>query len=320
MPATPSEVMLDPQIVTRARGALLGLVAGNQLGVPTQGMGTPAAIRAAFPEGIWDPAAPPTGSPYDDDAALALLCAESLLDRGDFDAADVARRWAGWVTRDGRGVGPATRISLGFVAQGESPFEAGRRARQEEPGRGSGADCLARVIPLALRFFGNPTRLTRVAAQQAAITHADERAGAAAVALALAARELVSGNVYFIEEVRHRLRDAAPRAVLEALYRSAREAQTALPITTPPDGGWAVGTLEIAVWFATHNRSLEDALVYLAQAGGSTGTNAAVAGALLGARDGEAGFPPQWIAGVPGVKGITRLADRLIEAGFKGSD
>ena len=317
MPAVPSAIVLDPQIVSRARGALLGLVAGNQLGVPTQGMGTPAAIRAAFPEGIWDPPAPPAGSPYDDDAALALLCAESLLERGDFDVADVARRWAAWMERDGRGVGSATRISLGLVAQGETPFEAGRRARQQEPGGGGGGDCLARAVPLALRFHAAPNRLTRVAAQQAAITHADERAGAAAVAVALAARELIMGNLYFVEEVRHRLRDAAPRPVLEALYRAAREGQAELPIATPPDGGWAVGTLETAVWFATHNRSLEDALVYLAQAGGATGTNAAVAGALLGARDGEAGIPPQWIAGVPGAKGITRLADGLMEAGAR---
>jgi len=317
MPAPPADVALDPQLVSRARGALLGLVVGNQLGAPTQGLESPGAIRAAFPEGVWDPAAPPAGSPYDDDAALALLCAESLLDRGDFDADDLARRWAAWLARDGRGVGPATRISLGLVAQGEGPFEAGRRAQQQEPGHGLGGDCLARAVPLALRFHGDPVRLARAAAQQAAITHADERAGAAAAALALATRELLVGNGFFIEEVRHRLNDAAPRAVLEALYRAAREGQADLPIAAPPEGGWAVGTLETAIWFATHDRSLEDALVYLAQAGGDTGTNAAVAGALLGARDGEAGIPPQWIAGIPGVKGITRLADRLVEAGAR---
>ena len=35
----------DPQVVSRARGALLGLVAGNQLGVPTEHLGTPEARR-----------------------------------------------------------------------------------------------------------------------------------------------------------------------------------------------------------------------------------------------------------------------------------
>jgi len=55
--------MLDPELVTRARGALLGLVAGNQLGVPTEHLGTPAAIRAAYPDGVRDPATPPKASP-----------------------------------------------------------------------------------------------------------------------------------------------------------------------------------------------------------------------------------------------------------------
>ena len=44
----------DPQLVSRARGALLGLVAGNQLGVPTEHLGTPEAIRKAFPNGLVD--------------------------------------------------------------------------------------------------------------------------------------------------------------------------------------------------------------------------------------------------------------------------
>src|SRR5439155_9237808 len=58
----------NPQLVSRARGALLGLVAGNQLGVPTEHLGTAEAIRKAFPNGVVDLAPPPKNSPYDDDA------------------------------------------------------------------------------------------------------------------------------------------------------------------------------------------------------------------------------------------------------------
>src|SRR6266498_3160918 len=103
--------MLDPELVTRARGALLGLVAGNQLGVPTEHLGTPAAIRAAFPDGIRNPAAPPKGSLYDDDAAMTLLLAQSLAERGDFDAADAAQRWVLCMKADGRGIGVTSRTA-----------------------------------------------------------------------------------------------------------------------------------------------------------------------------------------------------------------
>src|SRR3989449_10945774 len=54
---------LDPRLLMRARGALLGLVVGNQLGVPTEPLGTATAIREAFPQGVRDLAAPPKGSP-----------------------------------------------------------------------------------------------------------------------------------------------------------------------------------------------------------------------------------------------------------------
>src|SRR5438093_356439 len=194
--------MLDPELVTRARGALLGLVAGNQLGVPTEHLGTPAAIRAAFPDGVRTPAAPPKGSLYDDDAAMTLLLAESLAESGDFDAVDAARRWVRWMKADGRGIGVTTRRALKLVERGVEPGEF----------------------------------------------------------------------------------------------------------------GYVVHCVEIAFWFATHDRGLEDSLTYLANAGGDTDTNAAVAGALLGARYGESGIPPRWAQLIAGADGVRRLADRLVEA------
>ena len=61
-------------------------------------------------------------------------------------------------------------------------------------------------------------------------------------------------------------------------------------------------------------RTMEDALVFLAQAGGDTDTNAAVAGALLGARYGEAELPPRWVDQITGAQGIAQLAERLVTA------
>ena len=155
--------MLDPELVTRARGALLGLVAGNQLGVPTEHLGTPAAIRAAYPDGVRDPATPPTASPYDDDAAMTLLLAESLAEQGDFDAADAAQRWVRWMKADGRGIGVLTRRALKLVERGVEPFEAGRRVLSETPQRAAGNGAVMRCVPVALRFHDNPDRLIRVA-------------------------------------------------------------------------------------------------------------------------------------------------------------
>ncbi len=304
----------DPQLVSRARGALLGLVAGNQLGVPTEHLGTPEAIRKAFPNGVVDLAPPPKNSPYDDDAAMALLLGESLLASKGFDANDVARRWVKWMKVDGRGIGITTKRALTLIDRGKEPFEAGQLANQENPGRSAGNGSVMRCLPVALRYHDDPDRLIRVSTQQAAITHADERCTWGAAAVNLAARELLHGNIYFIDEVMHRIGDRAPRALREAIHRVPRERESDLPIARAGEAGYVVHCVEIAFWFATHHRSLEEALIALAQAGGDTDTNAAVAGALLGARYGDVALPPRWIDQITGSQGIAQLAERLVSA------
>ncbi|PYO72858.1 MAG: ADP-ribosylglycohydrolase [Gemmatimonadetes bacterium] len=304
--------MGDPQLISRARGALLGLVAGNQLGVPTEHLGTPEAIRNAFPAGVVDLAPPPKNSPYDDDAAMALLLGESLLASRDFDAADVARRWVKWMKVDGRGIGVTTRRALTLIDRGKEPFEAGRLANQENPGRSAGNGSVMRCIPVALRYHDSVERLIRVSTQQAAITHADERCTWGAAAVNLAARELLHGNIYFIEEVLHKIGDRAPRALRDAIHRVPREQESTLPIAVPGEAGYVVHCVEIAFWFVAHDRTLEEALTYLVQAGGDTDTNAAVAGALLGARYGEVALPPRWVDQLVGAQGIAKLAENLV--------
>src|SRR5206468_7310423 len=96
---------LDPRLLMRARGALLGLVVGNQLGVPTERLGTATAIREAFPQGVRDLAAPPKGSPFDDDAAMTLLIVVPLAVEVSFDELVVSERRVSWMMRVGRGHG-----------------------------------------------------------------------------------------------------------------------------------------------------------------------------------------------------------------------
>ena len=303
--------MIDPQLVVRARGALLGLVVGNQLGVPTEGMKSSQTIREAFPQGVRDLVPPPKESPFDDDAAMTLLLAESLAEKGDFDAHDVAQRWVTWMKRDGRGIGFTTEHALRLIEQGTEPFEAGRLTIGP---RSASNGAVMRCLPVALRYHDNLDKLVRVSTQQAAITHADDRCTWGAAAVNLAARELLHGNQYFLEEVLHRLQGIAPRALIEAIGRVAWEQESDLPLGVEGEAGYVVHCVEIAFWCAVHRPSLEEALIFLAEAGGDTDTNAAVAGALLGARDGETGIPPRWLDQLGSARGVAGLAEKLITA------
>jgi ADP-ribosylglycohydrolase len=56
----------------------------------------------------------------------------------------------------------------------------------------------------------------------------------------------------------------------------------------------------LAFWHAEHTVLWRDAVVDVASRGGGADTNAAIAGALLGARDGASAIPPAWIERVLG--------------------
>jgi len=171
-----------------------------------------------------------------------------------------------------------------------------------------------RCIPVALRYHDNVDKMVRVSTQQAAITHADQRCTWGAAAVNLAARELLHGNQHFVEEVLHRLQGGAPRALVDAIRRVPWEQESDLPLAVEGEAGYVVHCVEIAFWSAMHRPSLEEALIFLAEAGGDTDTNAAVAGALLGARDGEASIPPRWLEQLGPARGVSALAERLIQA------
>src|ERR1051325_3862822 len=124
---------MDPQLVSRARGALLGLVAGNQLGVPTEHLATAEAIRKAFPNGVRDLAPPPKTSPHEHEAAMALLLGGSLPSTTGLDAVAGARRGIPWMKVAGRGIGLTTKRGRALIARARAPCEAGRLTQQENP-------------------------------------------------------------------------------------------------------------------------------------------------------------------------------------------
>lgn len=296
--------LTTPSSGDRARGAMLGLAAGNALGVPTEGLQVPEAIAAAFPGGMRDILRmDTTGSPFDDDTAMALILAEELL-AGEVDLEHLARRWIVWMDADGRGVGDWTRTALNHIrTHGSPPSGTDGRAT-------NGA--IMRALPVALATRGSPRNLVAGTWHTAALTHPDDRCTWGAVAVNVAAAELLAGRRDFVADVIEVLRvNEAPAPLLAAVQRVPLERRADLPLLGEHAGD-AVSCVEIALWAAWHEPTLEAALIWLANAGGDTDTNAAVAGGLLGARDGEAAIPDRWIAALPQVERLRSVGTRLV--------
>ena len=99
--------------------------------------------------------------------------------------------------------------------------------------------------------------------------------------------------------------------------------------------GWVLIALQNAFYQVLHAPSLEEGVVQTVMASGDTDTNAAIAGALLGAVHGRDAIPPQWLQSVLSCRPLPksgsshprpiefwpmdalRLAERLLVLGSK---
>ena len=296
----------EPDLAQRARGALLGHAAGNALGVPTEFLHTPEAIAAEFPGGLREIRRRDTPrSPWDDDVAMAVALAEELLEP-EPDLERLTRRWVTWMEEDGRGIGGWTRTALHHIrTHGTPPAESGGQA-------GNGA--VMRALPVALRFFRQPVNLVAATFHTSQLTHPDPRCGWSAVAVNVAAACFLSGRRDFVGDVIEALRNNdAPSEVADAVRRVPVMKRGDLPLTGGA-AGYTVHCMQIALWAAYHEPEYEGAMVWLANAGGDTDTNAAVAGGLLGARDGEEAIPAAWVAQLAKPLYLKELAERLVGA------
>lgn len=266
---------------SRARGCLLGLAVGS-----ARGRGT-------------------AGEPHAADAAMALILAEELL-QPEFDLQRLAHRWVDWSRRDGRGLEDMTRAALDHIAEFDGP--------PETLGGPPGNAGIPHTIPVALATAHQPENLVSGSFHLGYLLHPDQRCGWSAVAVNAAIACFLQGITDFVPEVLDVLKqNNAPDDLVAAVRRVPLEKREHLPIAGP-SAGLAVAGAEIGLWFAYHESRLERGLVWLADAGEDTGTVTGIAGALLGARDGEGAIPESWTTELPGRDGIRVLADRLVGA------
>lgn len=291
-------------ISERARGCLLGLAVGNALGLPAELLGTAEAIRERFPGGLTGIISRDTSSsPWDGDTALAVATAESLLAHPG-DLREMTRRWLEWKNTDGRGIGDWTRRALDHVAVHDAP--------PAETGGTASNGCLSRSLPVALATLASPRNLVSGTWHVARLLHPDEHCAWSAVAVNIAVARFLLGHRDFVPDVIEALRtNEAPEDLIEVVRQVPLRRQEELTVVREPPGH-VLHTVEVALWFAWHEPKLERGLIWIANAGGDTDTNAAVAGALMGARDGENAIPGRWLSGIRNPDRIAGLADGLV--------
>ncbi|WP_406204373.1 ADP-ribosylglycohydrolase family protein [Streptomyces decoyicus] len=276
----------------RTAGAVVGSAVGDALGAPFE-FGAAGVFSARFPDSVaademcggggWDP------GEATDDTQMAVLVAESLLERGGPDLPDIFARFQRWAASGPKDVGLQTEdvLTNGMPWDRAAPvhFQVNRRAA----GNGS----LMRATTSAVHFAPAGQQATMSAARRiAALTHGDRAAW--------------EGTAVFHELIRVTLEGADPLAALPDIVGLIDPSQrpryaTVLAPDWHPDqatefNGAVWPCLGSAVWALRTTATYEDAIRAAIDLGGDTDTVAAVTGGLAGACYGLDAIPTRWTA------------------------
>ena len=306
----------------RARGAMLGLAVGNLLGLPIEGWHF-REIDRSYQGGVFDIDPREAVRPMDDDLAQAVELGEALLEGGDH-LGGFANRLVIWARENGRGMGRLTRRVIQELEAGHAPPEAARLVYEFNPIAPNGG--VMRCAPLALARHGQPETLVSDSAATCVVTHYASTCQWSCIIVNAVIAMLLRGATPDLRALTSAaVADGAPDLLAAALddgipagILSAVEEGT--PVAS--DASWLrreqvlIGhtllALQCGLWAAETPLDFEVALRQVVTAGGDTDTNAAVAGAVLGARYGTSAIPERWLECVPGRDRIEGLADALI--------
>jgi ADP-ribosyl-[dinitrogen reductase] hydrolase len=276
----------------RAIGCVVGSAVGDALGAPFE-FGEAGQYSTAFPKPvhggigemignrIWKP------GQFTDDSEMAVIVAESLLERNGIDADDQLARFRAW-SRDAKDVGNLTREVL--ESHAANPAEEVMISRDGRSTAGNGS--LMRAAAGAVYFASHGREATIDAALKlSAVTHADPLCQWAVAMQHELVRVALEGDdpIDAIDEVVQMLPDD-----MGAIYAPLLDASWT-PKSPGPGNGSAMGALAQAVWALRRFESFADVVTAVIDLGKDTDSVAAVAGALAGAKFGVQSVPSRWV-------------------------
>lgn len=268
--------------LARAQGALLGQVAGDSLGALVE-FETAAAIAKRYPDGPrrlenggrWQLMA---GQPTDD-SEMALALARSIVSQGGYEREAALEAYRDWLRSSPFDVGETVAAAL--------------RDHANPASQANGS--LMRASPLGIYAQAlEPSLAAELARQDASLTHPSPVCGDAnaAYVVAIAHAVRVGDGAEAAWRAASEWADAAGAALL--VREALDAARHAPPVCDNGSEGWVRTALQNAFFELLHARSLEAGVVASVRRGGDTDTNAAIAGALLGAVHGREAVPAQW--------------------------
>jgi ADP-ribosyl-[dinitrogen reductase] hydrolase len=279
----------------RYHGVLLGVAAGNALGLPVEGESR-SAIRRHHPGGVLEVDPRESARPWDDDVAQTAVLAESLLETEELNPDLFASKLVRWSEENGRGIGQLTRDVLAEIKAGATPHDAAQKVWERSGWSTAGNGAIVRCSPVALRWRRSGPDLVRAARASARATHYDARCEWSVVAFSVALAAQLSGRplglaqlVEALQLVREEAAGPAITQVIEAIDVVEEAAVEDLSLDDPMDMGYTLKAMQVGLWCLRQADDFESVVTRVVGEGGDADTNGAIAGAAAGARSGAEG-------------------------------
>jgi ADP-ribosyl-[dinitrogen reductase] hydrolase len=247
---------------------------------------------------------------WTDDTSMALCLAESLLNKGGFDARDQMGRYLNWwqwgylsSTGDCFDIGMTVRQALvSFQATG-NPL-----AGSADP-MAAGNGSLMRLAPVALFYYPSQSEVIEFSMQSSLTTHAAPEAVECCALLGLALAEALAGRTKLSLQNLQAVKFQEPKVA--ALGRGEFLGKSRDAIV---GSGYSVASLEAALWCFHHTDTFEAAVLAATNLGDDADTTAAIAGQLAGAHYGVCGIPDTWLNRLHMRSDIEQMAEALLRA------
>lgn len=323
--APPARVLPTPLRAASPRasanlGCVLGAAIGDAMGHPTEFLGMSEIHRRYGPTGVtgfelyWERGGKKV-APYTDDTQMAEAVLVALLEgRRAEEGLDATMRrmaqhfvrWADHPQGGHRAPGNACLSGCRALARGTHWSQAGGP-------KAGGCGSVMRAYPFGLLFHDDLSRAERWSVAHSALTHRDPIALAASAAMAVGIARIVRGDsdrMVQSEMIAAACRESpsTARMMAEALDEALRGVGP--EVTLDRNRGWAAHeAIAAALYvFARHPEDARAAILEGANTPGDSDSIATLAGALVGARVGVLGLPPEWVAEVERTDELAALA------------
>ena len=274
---------MEKQVLfNRFKGMFWGLVVGDCLGSPIQFTskdGHPHITEMVpcrifrTPAGYWT-----------DDSSMAFCVAESLVRLQRYDLADIANNFVRWYDKgfwssldEAFDVGSATAAACNKIRY------RGSLKNGSESFQGNGS--IMRFAPSYIWNYGAGNN--KVLHEISDLTHDSSKVRETVDLMAKVCDEHIQGG----------------RTAVKSIYGSRDEVN---------NSGWAVSTLQAALWAFETTKSFEEGLIAAVNLGGDSDSIGAVFGQIAGAYYGFDTIPVRWVSAVKDKENVNGLIEGLI--------